>query len=226
GERAYEHPDLKHGVFFHFVIQGLKGEADHDKDQKVDLDELVLFTKKRVADFVRGAYGKDQTPNLEGRTRGVVPLVNLERSKKGFLGTVSRPPDRPLARRLNLEPGTGALVEGVFPGSPADKAELRKGDVVLKVDGQAVAGQMTLVKIINACSPGATLRLELVRDGQPLQVQVALQEMTDADLVRQYRQQAEQGEAWAQNSLGARYANGQGIPRDYVEAVKWYRRAA
>src|SRR5207248_2016063 len=37
GQKAYEHDDLKHGVFFHFVIQGLRGEADLDKDHKVVL---------------------------------------------------------------------------------------------------------------------------------------------------------------------------------------------
>src|SRR4051794_27108819 len=40
GEKAYEDPDLKHGVFFHFVIKGLQGEADLDDDGKVDFDEL------------------------------------------------------------------------------------------------------------------------------------------------------------------------------------------
>src|SRR4051794_15645253 len=40
GEKAYEDPDLKHGVFFHFVIKGLQGEADFDDDDKVDFDEL------------------------------------------------------------------------------------------------------------------------------------------------------------------------------------------
>lgn len=37
---------------------------------------------------------------------------------------------------------------------------------------------------------------------------------------------AEKGEAWAQVSLGANYASGQGVVQDYAEAVKWYRRAA
>jgi len=37
---------------------------------------------------------------------------------------------------------------------------------------------------------------------------------------------ADKGEAWAQFNLGVIYANGQGVPQDYVEAIKWYRLAA
>jgi len=37
---------------------------------------------------------------------------------------------------------------------------------------------------------------------------------------------AEQGDAQAQNSLGVRYNNGEGVPQDYAEAIKWYRLAA
>jgi TPR repeat protein len=44
--------------------------------------------------------------------------------------------------------------------------------------------------------------------------------------LRLFRPLADQGEAAAQNNLGAMYANGQGVPRDYAEAVKWYRKAA
>ena len=40
------------------------------------------------------------------------------------------------------------------------------------------------------------------------------------------RRDAEQGDAEAQYNLGCRYANGNGVAKDYVEAVKWYRKAA
>ena len=59
GEKAFENADLKHGVFAHFLIRGLKGEADLDRDGVVELDELARFAKKRVPDFVKDAYGPD-----------------------------------------------------------------------------------------------------------------------------------------------------------------------
>ena len=47
-----------------------------------------------------------------------------------------------------------------------------------------------------------------------------------AAAVREWRPLAEGGQAQAQNGLGVMYENGQGVPRDYSVAVKWYRRAA
>lgn len=47
-----------------------------------------------------------------------------------------------------------------------------------------------------------------------------------AAAARIYRALAEQGDATAQNSLGAMYLNGQGAKRDYNQAIKWFRRAA
>ena len=48
----------------------------------------------------------------------------------------------------------------------------------------------------------------------------------DAEAVRWYRLAADQGHAYAQNNLGAMYANGDGVPEDDAEAVRWYRLAA
>src|SRR5262249_53482241 len=46
GEYAYEPADLKHGLFFYFVIDGLKGKADWDNDGKITREELEHYVKK------------------------------------------------------------------------------------------------------------------------------------------------------------------------------------
>ncbi len=47
-----------------------------------------------------------------------------------------------------------------------------------------------------------------------------------ATALREWRPLAKQGNAKAQNNLGVMYYNGQGVPQDYAEAVKWWRKAA
>jgi len=44
--------------------------------------------------------------------------------------------------------------------------------------------------------------------------------------IAQWKESAEKGEIWGQFNLGFAYANGNGVPEDYKEAVKWYRQAA
>ena len=64
GERAFEHADLKHGVFFHYVIEGLNGNATGEGSEGVTMPELELYVKKQVHDFVRAKYGSRQMPEL------------------------------------------------------------------------------------------------------------------------------------------------------------------
>jgi hypothetical protein len=79
GERAYEHEELKHGVFFHFVIQGLKGGAVNPGDREVTVPDLERYVKRQVSDFVRVKFSRPQMPERIGRERGLVPLVRPAR---------------------------------------------------------------------------------------------------------------------------------------------------
>ena len=47
-----------------------------------------------------------------------------------------------------------------------------------------------------------------------------------ATAIREFRPLAEAGNAWAQYNLGVMYRNGKGVPKDYAEALKWYRLSA
>jgi hypothetical protein len=76
GQTAYEDERLKHGVFFHFVLQGLQGEAK-DSDGEVTFDSLSSYVRKQVAREVPKMYGKDsqQSPNLKADLSGESPVL-------------------------------------------------------------------------------------------------------------------------------------------------------
>ena len=83
GEVAWDDADLGggHGVFFHYVIEGLKGAADQEsgnRDNKVSLAELTAFTQAKVLDFVSHRRGRRQMPTLQGRA-GPVTLLDVPR---------------------------------------------------------------------------------------------------------------------------------------------------
>jgi formylglycine-generating enzyme required for sulfatase activity len=65
-----------HGVFFHYVIEGLKGQADVDGDHKVSLLELTEYTQKTVSAFVRRKHAVSQLPRLRGDI-GPVALIDV-----------------------------------------------------------------------------------------------------------------------------------------------------
>jgi hypothetical protein len=74
GEKAFEHDDLKHGVFFHFVVKGLQGEAA-GKDGTVTLPDLERYVKQEVKAYTFAKFGVAQRPDIVNRTRDLVPIV-------------------------------------------------------------------------------------------------------------------------------------------------------
>jgi len=74
--------------------------------------------------------------------------------------------------------GTGALVRAVTPDSPAAKAGLKTGDLIIKIDKQAVSDPKALVEGVAAHKPGDKLSVQLMRDGKEQTLHVTLAERT------------------------------------------------
>ena len=66
GEFAQEHDPLGHGVFTHFLLQGLQGKADKDANQKISLQELFSYASKETSFYVRDKFADIQRPKLKG----------------------------------------------------------------------------------------------------------------------------------------------------------------
>jgi len=78
GEKTQENEELRHGVFFYFVNEGLQGEADLDHDNQVSPEELAQYAKKRVKDFVREKNAIRQMPELVGTARDLWAVVTIK----------------------------------------------------------------------------------------------------------------------------------------------------
>jgi serine protease Do len=103
-------------------------------------------------------------------------LVRTGKVSRGYLGVSIRDLDDGLAKQFKVPDTSGALAEDVTAGGPADKAGLKTGDVIRKLNGQVIpdAGQLT-ARVTNL-SPGSVARLEILRDGQPQALEVTLGE--------------------------------------------------
>ncbi len=90
------------------------------------------------------------------RERGVVV--------RGWLGVAVRPVTAHVAETAGLSEVRGASVEGVVEGSPAERAGIQKGDIIVAVGGQAVAAPPDLTRWIAGTSPGTKIQVTVVRD--------------------------------------------------------------
>lgn len=95
----------------------------------------------------------------------------------GRLGVTIQEVNQALAKSFGLPKAGGALVSAVEPGSPADKAGLKSGDVVMKVDGADVTTSIDLSSRISATKPGSKAQLEVWRDGKPRDIVATVGEM-------------------------------------------------
>jgi hypothetical protein len=126
GEKAYEHDVLKHSVFFHFVIQGLRGEADGNRDGKVTLSELVDYVQLHVPRFSKREFEAIQTPELQGTLRGSMAL-SMPRRVAGAVQEAL-----PIALRLQMEAKIKMLLA---QGYRAFTGDFRTSMVTFRVAG-------------------------------------------------------------------------------------------
>ncbi|MGD0227964.1 MAG: Do family serine endopeptidase [Terriglobia bacterium] len=103
-------------------------------------------------------------------------LVKTGGVSRGYLGAHVQTLDEGLAHAFSVPDTSGALVEEVTPGGPAEKALLMNGDVIRKYNGQPVADSGQLIALVTDSKPGTVAILDILRDGKPLTVEVKLGE--------------------------------------------------
>ncbi len=98
----------------------------------------------------------------------VAQLESSGHVTRGYLGVEAQPVAANMAQALHLPNGgtQGALVATVQPDSPAAKAGLQPGDVIVQVDGKAVANPRDLAVDIAAVKPGEQVPLNILRNGE------------------------------------------------------------
>jgi serine protease Do len=112
-------------------------------------------------------------------------LIKHGRVLRGFLGVGLQDLDEALQKEFNTEPGVGALITEVQPGTPAQKGGLREYDVILSVNGKKVESVQDLRLTVASMQPGAKVTLQLNRERKPLELTVQLGEKTEKKEVAQ-----------------------------------------
>ncbi len=145
-----------------------------DTAERIDAAGLV-----KVASFAREgiAYlAERETPltNTIPRSGGGAPAAPPSPSTDG---------DEPSGRRVSFGTvpdfgfaGPGVRVAGLVAGSPAEKAGLREGDILIRLDGTLVRGLQAFSDFLKTAKASQTLSVSLLRDGKPLTLSVTLVE--------------------------------------------------
>ena len=103
-------------------------------------------------------------------------LVKTGRVVRGFLGASTQDVTPLLGKLFKLPDVKGSIVTDLMPKGSAEKAGLRRGDVVVRYDGKEVVDAGRLQNLIGSAPIGSKHRLEIIRDGKPEQVDLVVQE--------------------------------------------------
>jgi serine protease Do len=106
-------------------------------------------------------------------------LITHGKVVRGYLGVYIQDVTPELAKQFGLSQGGGVLVGDVSPDTPASRAGLRKGDVILDLNGSPVESRSQLQVQISQTTPGVPVKLKIWRDGKSEEKTVTLGELPE-----------------------------------------------
>jgi serine protease Do len=101
---------------------------------------------------------------------------------RGWLGVSIQQITPELAKTFGLKQANGALVSDVMDASPAEKAGVKQGDVIVEFNGKKIKSSSELPHIVGGTSVGKEVIMKIMRDGEELALQVKVGELKDEQL--------------------------------------------
>jgi serine protease Do len=132
----------------------------------------------------------------------VKQIQDKGRVTRGRIGVQIQEVSRETADAFGLAKASGALVNSVEKGGPADKAGVEAGDIIVKVDGRPVNTSSELPRIVTQIKPGSKITLQLWHKGATKDVAVTVAELKEDEAPRPARRAAPGKEKAKPNRMG------------------------
>jgi len=111
--------------------------------------------------------------------KDLLPQLKTGKVSRGWLGVQIQKVTPELAESFNLESERGALVADVVEDSPAARAGVKTGDIILSFNGQEVDGMRKLPRLVAAVPAGTKVKMKVLRRGKLKELKVVIAELKD-----------------------------------------------
>jgi serine protease Do len=108
-------------------------------------------------------------------------LIKEGRVRRPWLGVNVQDADAALIRAYRAKGLAGVIITRITDESPAEKAKLEVGDLILSIDGRSVSSSREMTRMLSEMTIGKAAKLAIVRDGKAREVTVTLAELKDED---------------------------------------------
>ncbi len=158
------------GAYDRFIQTDASINQGNSGGPMFDLAGNVIGVNSQILSPTGGNVGIGFAIPAEEAKPIIDTLMKGQAIKRGYLGVGIQPVTDDIAAALGLPKDRGELISRVEPGEAADKAGVKQGDVVVRVDGRDVTPDETLSYLVAKSRPGSSVKLDLIRDGKPMSV--------------------------------------------------------
>ena len=143
-------------------LLNLKGEV-------IGINTAIVATGQGIGFAIPSNLAKEIIPQLQAKGKVT----------RGMLGVQVQTVTPELAKSFKLPEPKGALVAEVNPGTPAEKAGLQRGDIIVEFDGKPIKEMNELPRLVANTPPGTKVTLKFLRDGKEKSVTLTVTEMQE-----------------------------------------------
>jgi serine protease Do len=148
----------------------------------VNLDGELIGINTMIYTTSGGFMGIGMAIPINMARRVMEDIIYHGKVTRGWLGVQIQDVNDAMGSALGLGQRRGVLVSDVFKGQPADKAGIRRGDVVLSIDGKPVETSNDLKNTVAVIEPGRKVPVVVFRGGKELSVTVVLNERDEGGI--------------------------------------------
>ena len=153
----------------------------------------VIGINSQIYSQTGGYQGLSFAIPIDVATRVQEQLVKHGKVTRGRLGVSIQEVTQALAESFGLSTVRGALVSSVEKGSPAERAGLESGDVIVRFNERDINQSADLPALVASIAPGTTARLDVIRKGAPKTLTVTVGEMKGSNLAQRDNGDQQQG---------------------------------
>ncbi|WP_066798731.1 Do family serine endopeptidase [Sphingomonas soli] len=173
------------GQFDRFIQTDASINRGNSGGPMFDLNGNVIGINSQILSPTGGNVGIGFAIPADQAKPIIATLMKGDAVKRGYLGVSIQALSPDIADAFGVQKGLGELITDVRSGEAAEKAGIKRGDIVVKIGDKDVTPDQTLSLLTSAIAPGTRVPFVVVRDGQRLTIPVTLGTRPPEDKLRQ-----------------------------------------